>query len=283
MAPRAIPRDEMLARIASAPRVPPGREWGYSNSAFYLAGVLVEKVSGKSYWEFLDEAFFRPLGMRRARPCAEVPPPARARGYRVENGSLVGAETENWSNPFAGGGLCMTSRELLAWEAALDSGRVLSAESVRAMRTPTRLADGRRYDYGLGTRMGTFEGHPVVGHTGGGQGFSTVLMRFPDDDLTVVVLKNYAAGPGASTIAARLDPAPPRSAGVRAARRSSAGKASSRRSPATGSATTGRSGSPRGKASSRSSFREAQRRSRARGWAERRSRPARRRRPASKS
>lgn len=204
VAARAIPRGEMLARIASAPRVPPGREWGYSNSAYYLAGGLVENVSGKSYWEFLEEEFFRPLGMRHARPCAEVEVSARARGYRAEKGSLVGAETENWWNPFAGGGLCMTSRDLLAWEAALDSGRILSAESVRAMRTPTRFSDGRRYDYGLGTRMGTFEGHPVVGHTGGGQGFSTVLMRFPEDGLTVVVLKNFSGGPAAATIAARL-------------------------------------------------------------------------------
>lgn len=204
MAPRAVPRDELLARIAAAPHGPPGREWGYSNSAFYLSGLVVERASGVGYWEFLDRAFFGPLGMRHARPCADVPPPSRARGYRVENGGLVGAEQENWTNPFAGGGACMTAGDLLIWETALDSGRALSAQSVGAMRTPTRLADGRRYDYGLGTRMGSLDGHPVLGHTGGGQGFSTVLVRFPDDDLTIVVLKNFSAGPGAATIAARL-------------------------------------------------------------------------------
>jgi D-alanyl-D-alanine carboxypeptidase len=204
LAPRAIPHAEMLARIASGKREPPGTEWGYSNSAFYIAGLLVERVSGKSYWAFLDGSFFRPLGMRRAAACADVPARSRARGHRVEKGSLVGAESENWRNPFAGGGLCLTAGELLAWEAALDSGRALSSESVRAMRTPTRLADKRRYDYGLGTRLGSLDGHPVLGHTGGGQGFSTVLMRFPDDDLTIVVLKNFSGGPGAATIGARL-------------------------------------------------------------------------------
>jgi CubicO group peptidase (beta-lactamase class C family) len=204
LAPRAIPHAEMVARIAAHPHGPPGREWGYSNSAYYLAGLLVERVSGRSYWDFLDRAFFRPLGMRRAVPCADVPPSSRARGYRVDKGALVGAEDENWQNPFAGGGLCMTAGELLSWEAALDSGLALSAESVRAMRTPTRLADGRRYDYGLGTRMGSLDGHPVVGHTGGGQGFSTVLLRFPDDDLTIVVLKNFAGRPAAGIVAARL-------------------------------------------------------------------------------
>lgn len=204
LATRAVPRDEMVARIASRPHSRPGEEWGYSNSAFYLAGLLVESVSGRSYWDFLGEAFFRPLGMRRAGPCADMAPPSRARGYRVEKGQLAGAETENWRNPYAGGGLCMTAGELLAWQAALDSGRALSAESVRAMRAPTRLSNGRRYDYGLGTRLGSLDGHPVLGHTGGGQGFSNVLVRFPDDDLTIVVLKNYAGGPGAAVIAARI-------------------------------------------------------------------------------
>jgi CubicO group peptidase (beta-lactamase class C family) len=204
LAPRAMPHAEMIARIASRPHEPPGRDWGYSNSAFYLAGLLVERVSGTDYWTFLSRTFFRPLGMRHAGPCAEISPVARARGYRVEKDRLTGAETENWRNPFAGGGLCMTAGELLSWEAALDGGRALSADSVRAMRTPTRLTDGRRYDYGLGTRMGSLEGHPVVGHTGGGQGFSTVLLRFPDDDLTVVVFKNFAGSPGAATIGARL-------------------------------------------------------------------------------
>jgi CubicO group peptidase (beta-lactamase class C family) len=194
----------MVARISSSPHAPPGREWGYSNSAYYLAGLLVERVSGRSYWDFLRDSFFRPLGMRSAGPCAEAPPTARARGYRVEKGSLAGAEAENWRNPYAGGALCMTARDLLAWEAALDSGRALSAESVRAMRTPTRLANGRKYDYGLGTRLGSLDGHKLIGHTGGGQGFSTVLMRFPDDDLTIVVLKNFNGAPGAATIGARL-------------------------------------------------------------------------------
>lgn len=204
LAPRAIPHAEMVARIASRPHTPPGRGWGYSNSAFYLAGLLVERVSGRGYWDYLDESFFRPLGMRKAGPCADAPPPSRARGYRVEKGALAGAEAENWRNPFAGGGLCMTAGELLAWEAALDSGRALSPDSVRAMRTPTRFADGLRYDYGLGTRIGSLDGHRVVGHTGSGQGFTTVLVRYPEDDLTIVVLKNWSGGPGAATIAARL-------------------------------------------------------------------------------
>jgi len=199
---RAIPREEMAALIASGEHGEPGRTWGYSNSAFYLAGLLVERVSGKDYWAYLDEAFFRPLAMRHSRSCVGDFP--RAHGYRVVDGRAEGAEKEHWANPFAGGGLCATAPDLLTWEAALDAGRALRPSSVTLMRTPTRPREGPTLDYGLGTRMGSLAGHRVVGHTGGGQGFSTVLLHFPDDDLSIVVFRNATARPGASVIAARL-------------------------------------------------------------------------------
>ena len=193
LAPRPIPHEEMLARIRSAHHAAPGEAWGYSNSAFYLAGLIVERVTGKTYWDFLAQSFFEPLGMRQARACSAVPVTDRAHGYRVTRTGLEDAESESWENPFAGGGLCMTAGDLLTWQAALDQGKALAPESVRRMRTPTKLASGRTLDYGLGTRLGELEGHPVLGHTGGGQGFSTVLLRFPQDDLTLVVLATTSA------------------------------------------------------------------------------------------
>lgn len=204
MKAKPIPRDQMLALIASAGHGEPGRAWGYSNSAFYLAGLLVENVSRKNYWDYLDAVFFRPLGLKDSRACAGPPSSGRAQGYRVRDGRVESAETEDWANPFAGGGLCSTAPDLLSWEGAIDSGRALRPASVRLMRTPTQLENGPRLDYGLGTRMGSLDGHRVVGHTGGGQGFSTVLLRFPDDDLTIVVLRNVVPGPEAKVVAARL-------------------------------------------------------------------------------
>jgi D-alanyl-D-alanine carboxypeptidase len=197
-----IPRERMLTRIASEPYGTPGAAWRYSNSAFYLAGVLVERLSGKSYWEYLAQVFFEPLGMRHATPCTSVTQ-GRAHGRRVTNDGLEDAETESWENPFAGGGLCTTAGDLLAWQAALDQGKALSPESIRIMRAPTIVAAGAAIDYGLGTRLGQLEGHPTVGHTGGGQGFSTVLVRFPKDDLTLVVLTTTSATE-ARIVAARL-------------------------------------------------------------------------------
>ena len=202
LAASPVSHDRMLERIASARHEAPGSAWGYSNSAFYVAGLLVERVSGKSYWDYLAQTFFEPLGMRHASACTTIPK-GRAHGHRMTKSGLQDAEIESWENPFAGGALCMTAGDLLTWQAALDQHKALTPASVRTMRTPTSLPGGTTLDYGLGTRLGDLEGHPAVGHTGSGQGFSTVLIRFPKDDLTVVVLTT-TSGTEARIVAARI-------------------------------------------------------------------------------
>src|SRR6185436_12877532 len=96
--------------------------------------------------------------------------------------------------PFSGGGVVSTVLDLLKWTDGLAHGRVLKAASVERMWSPSYLADGSAIDYGLGTRLGTLSGHRMVGHTGNGGGFRTVLLFFPEDDLTVAVLTNTDAG-----------------------------------------------------------------------------------------
>src|SRR5262249_23994213 len=116
-----------------------------------------------------------------------------AAGYERDHGALVNAFM-TWKLPFAAGAICATATDLAKWQAALDAGRVLSASLLTLMRTPTRLADGALIDYGFGTRLGTLDGHRVVGDTGGGGGFSAALESFPDDHLTVIVLVNTGNG-----------------------------------------------------------------------------------------
>src|SRR5258706_9851737 len=98
-----------------------------------------------------------------------------ASGYEVDRGTLVNAALMTWKLPFAAGAVCATATDLLKWQAALDAGGVVSPASLAVMRTPATLADGTRIDYGLGTRLGSLEGHPVLGHTGSGGGYTTVL------------------------------------------------------------------------------------------------------------
>jgi CubicO group peptidase (beta-lactamase class C family) len=117
--------------------------------------------------------------------------------------------------------VCATASDLIAWQAALDGGRVIGAASLAEMRAPTVLRDGTRIDYGLGTRLGSLQGHRAVGHTGGGGGFDGMMIDFPDDHVTVVVLTNsggaFAIATAVARVALGLSPPVPRDTPLSAA------------------------------------------------------------------
>jgi CubicO group peptidase (beta-lactamase class C family) len=186
------------------PDFAPGTSWRYSNTGFYLVGMAVERITGMSYAAYLREQVFAPLGMASSSLCTATDDvPGLARGYDVRAGTLAPAPPASWALPFAGGGVCSTAEDLLRWQQALDAGRFISPSHLAEMRTATMLVDGTRIDYGLGTRLGSLQGHTVVGHTGSGNGFSAVLETFPADHLTVVVLSNTSSA-NAATIAAAI-------------------------------------------------------------------------------
>jgi CubicO group peptidase (beta-lactamase class C family) len=188
--------EEVLGPLRSAPaHFAPGEGWRYCNTGFYLLGMVIEKVTGKAYGQYMRDEIFQPLGMEGSR-YGEPRPLIRSRaaGYEVEGGHLVNGPLMSWRLPFSGGAIVSTALDLLKWTDALGHGRVLKPESLRAMWSPSRLADGTPIDYGLGTRLGALAGHRMVGHTGNGGGFKNALLFFPDDDLTVVVLSNTDAG-----------------------------------------------------------------------------------------
>jgi len=202
-----LTHEQVLGLIKDKPfDFEPGTRWRYDNSAFYLAGMVVERVTKQEYGAYVREHVFKPLGMSSASLCyARMVVPHLASGYEVDGGALVNAAFMTWKLPFAGGAVCATATDLAKWQAALDSGRVLTPSSLALMRTPTTLADGTKIDYGLGTRLGSLDGHRVLGHTGSGGGFRSVLASFPDDHLTVVVLINTDDGsPPPAAMAAEI-------------------------------------------------------------------------------
>lgn len=194
-----LTHEQVLGLIKDRPLdFEPGAGWRYDNSAFYLAGMVVERVTKQEYGQYVRD-LFKSLGMNSASLCdARMVVPHLASGYEVEDGTFVNAPFLSWKLPFAAGAVCATAEDLLKWQSALDTGHVLSASSLQLMRTPTKLNDGALIDYGLGTRIGSLDGHRVFGHTGSGGGFNAVLETFPDDHLTIVVLMNSRSGAGPS-------------------------------------------------------------------------------------
>jgi CubicO group peptidase (beta-lactamase class C family) len=200
---RELTHEQVLALLRKkAPDFKAGVKWRYNNSGFYIAGMIIERVTGLDYGAYSRQQIFEPLGMTSARMCdARMIVPHLASGYEASHGKLVNAKFIDWKLPFAAGAICATAVDLVKWQNALDSGKVLKSASLELMRRPTKLSDGVSIDYGLGTRLGSLSGHRVLGHTGGGGGFRTVLENFPDDHLTIVVLVNTERGPAVSIAA----------------------------------------------------------------------------------
>ncbi len=183
----------------------PGEKWLYDNSGYYLLGVILEKVTGDSYGEYVQGQLFTPLGLSSTLYC-DVEPIVknRASGYQVGlDKQLRNADFISMKNPFAAGSLCSTVKDLVTWTSALAGGKVVTAASYAQMIAPTKLADGTEQAYGFGLMPGRLEGHPQIAHGGGINGFASMLMYFPKDDVTVVVLTNSSVG-ASTRIATRV-------------------------------------------------------------------------------
>jgi CubicO group peptidase (beta-lactamase class C family) len=181
---------ELVARFRDKPLdFEPGTKFFYSNSGYVLLGYLIEKVSGQTYADFVQQNIFTPLGMKDTGIDSNVAILSqRAQGYRR---TPRGGEHDGYISmtiPFSAGALYSTTGDLLKWEQALFGGKVLKAESFAKMTTPFKS------DYGTGVFIRTIDGHKLITHGGGIEGFNTSLNYYPDDKLTVIVLGNLTGG-----------------------------------------------------------------------------------------
>jgi CubicO group peptidase (beta-lactamase class C family) len=163
----------------------PGTKWNYSNSGYVLLGYLIEKISGESYSDFVQQNIFTPLGMKDSGYDSNSAIIAhRAAGYTPGKSNPVNAGFVHMSIPFSAGALYSTTEDLLRWEQGLFGGKVLKPESLTKMTTPFKQ------DYAFGLGVSTQSGHKMIAHDGGIEGFNTALAYYPDDKLVVAVLAN---------------------------------------------------------------------------------------------
>ncbi len=191
--------DELLALVRDkAFDFVPGEKWHYNNTAYYMLGMIIEKVSGGSYAEFMSKEVFVPLQLHRT--CYDSNSDLiknRAQGYALVNGQVVNDRPLGMSQPGAAGALLSTGEDLVTWSMALTSAQVVTPESFKLMITPTVLPDGQDAHYGFGLAIDEFEGHRRVQHGGGIFGFNSMLLWLPDDDLHIAVISNGEAVPSA--------------------------------------------------------------------------------------
>ena len=206
--------EDQLVKFAAARPLdfPPGERWSYSNTGYLLLGALIHRVTGRFYGDLLRDSVFGPLAMHDSRVISEADIiPNRAAGYRLEGGVL---KNQEWVAPTlnttADGALYFTVRDLTRWAIALNHARVPSAAALDTAWTPVRLGDGATYPYGFGWFLLPQRGQRRISHTGSWQGFKTVIARYPQSGVTVIVLANLAeaqVGAIAYGIAGLIEPA----------------------------------------------------------------------------
>jgi len=201
---------ETVAEVADIP-LPwkPGQNFSYSNTGYVLLGMVIEKVSGVTYEQFLEENIFGPLGMDASG--YDHGDAGLAVGYRT---GFDPAPALDMSVPYAAGGLYSTVLDMARWDAALYTEQLVPAEYQEKMFTPlVSITDLAGFGYAYGLSVGESRGRTEVFHDGGINGFFTFYGRFPDEQVGVVVLTNRENSPDlqslarfAASLAAEVEP-----------------------------------------------------------------------------
>lgn len=188
-----------LLEQQSSGKFTPGSQWEYSNSGYAVLAMIVEKVSGKNFGHFLQERIFTPLQMKNtlAYEKGKNDVPHRAYGHSKEKDGWRQTDQSPTSAVLGDGGIYSSLDDLEKWDRALREHTLLSAAEMQPALTPVQAAggpakfpEGRAVSYGFGWFLDPYRGHKRMSHDGETIGFRTTIQRFPDDQLTIIVLAN---------------------------------------------------------------------------------------------
>jgi CubicO group peptidase (beta-lactamase class C family) len=187
------PRDVIESLRERPLNFPTGEKYAYCNTGYHLLAMVIQKVTGKFWSDYLQETILDPLEMNDTRVISWSDVITnRAAGYlwvdgKLKNGRYIAPTILG----YAGGGFRSTALDLAKWDAALYSAKILKRATLEQMWTPGKLNNGSDTGYGLGWGIGKHRGHRLISHTGSHMtGFKSALARFVDDQLTVIVLTN---------------------------------------------------------------------------------------------
>jgi len=195
---RPVTPDELINSFKHDPYdFNPGKKWLYDNSGFFLLGYIVEKVSGETYADFLNQTFFRPLSMTNTGVHrSDLKLDNEALGYKFEDGRFSRALNWDMSRAGGAGALYSTVEDLYRWNEGIFTFKVLKDASLQAAFTPVKTEENRDDNsgdgYGCGWGISHLRGVQEISHGGGLQGFTSYLLRLPRENFTVAVLVNAA-------------------------------------------------------------------------------------------
>jgi CubicO group peptidase (beta-lactamase class C family) len=188
MMPKTI--EQMVAIFRDLPlEWVPGEKFAYNNSGYFLLGVVIEKAAGKKYEQALQDMILTPLGLTdTGYDWSKTIIARRASGYSGKGDTLQNAAALDMQQPYAAGSMYSTVDDILKWDQALYTEKLLPAAAKQLMWTPVK--ENYAYGWGVPPPAAAFGGHRRLAHSGGINGFSSMIVRLPDPNVTVIVLAN---------------------------------------------------------------------------------------------
>jgi CubicO group peptidase (beta-lactamase class C family) len=202
----AYNRDTLLRLVEKEPfDFSPGDELIYSNSGFFMLGLIIEKVSGITYEEYVKKNLFEKAGMKNSYYGSETRVIRnKAHGYDTGEKGLVHAAYLDHTWPFAAGSLCSTTEDLAEWNDALHHGRILGEKMYAEFIAPAVLNDGTKTHYAMGITVTERDGRRLISHGGGINGYLSQNNFYPEENTSIVVLINTTGPVSPGEIADRI-------------------------------------------------------------------------------
>lgn len=175
---------------------PPGTKWDYNNSGYVLLGYIIEKVSGKTYAEYIVDNIFSPLGMIDSYYGDHIPIiKNRVSGYEPAKDGVANTDFLSMTQPYAAGSLLSTVEDLFKWHLAVHSYKLVKKEILDKAFISSKLVNGKSTNYGYGWFMGNLQGSSTIEHGGGINGSLTNAIYLPKEDVFVTVFSNCTCKP----------------------------------------------------------------------------------------
>jgi CubicO group peptidase (beta-lactamase class C family) len=184
--------EELIAQFKNQPmEFAPGTKWNYNNSGFFLLGYIIEKVTGKTYAEYIQENFFTPLGMISSCYGSDTKIIRnRAYGYQPGDDGVVNSDYCSMTQPYSAGSIMSTVGDLFKWHQAVHSYKLVKKETIDKAFTDYKLASGDGTGYGYGWFLSHLQGSPTIEHGGGIFGYLTSSIYLPEEDVFVALFSN---------------------------------------------------------------------------------------------
>jgi CubicO group peptidase (beta-lactamase class C family) len=203
---RVLKPEEMVAIVAGKPlEFDPGTRFRYSNTNYVVLGMLIEKLTGRSYAENFKSAIAKPLGLDDTRYSRDDDlTPRHARGYEPKDSAdWAPARPLSMTQPFAAGALESTVDDLAKWTQALAQDKAVDAKLMERAWTPYKTTESPS-DYGYGWFIRAESGERWIGHNGGINGFQSAAVWIPEKKVFVAILRNSLGGNAPDLLLRRL-------------------------------------------------------------------------------